>query len=160
MTMPIAKLDILGGYALAFAIVAVVQSTIVSLIAFRLLHLHVVGSHVAVVALAVSNAILGMSLGLFASAFARTEFQAVQFMPAIVFPQVLLCGLFVARAQMATWLRWLSDALPLTYAYDALARVTLGLPLGPRFVLDVSVVIGVTLLALALGAATLRRRTA
>ena len=81
-------------------------------------------------------------------------------MPAIVFPQVLLCGLFVAREQMATGLRWLSDVLPLTYAYDALARVTTGLPLGPRFVLDVGVVIGVTLLALALGAATLRRRTA
>jgi ABC-2 type transport system permease protein len=160
MTMPIAKLDILGGYALAFALVAVVQSTVVSLIAFRLLHLHVAGSYVAVVALAVSNATLGMALGLFASAFARTEFQAVQFMPAIVFPQVLLCGLFVAREQMATWLRWLSDVLPLTYAYDALARVTTGLPLGSRFVLDVSVVIGVTLLALALGAATLRRRTA
>ena len=116
MTMPIAKLDILGGYALAFALVAVVQSTVVSLIAFRFLHLQVVGSHVAVVALAVSNATLGMALGLFASAFARTEFQAVQFMPAIVFPQVLLCGLFVARDQMASWLRLLSDVLPLTYA--------------------------------------------
>jgi len=159
MTMPIAKLDILVGYALAFALVAIVQSTILSLVAFGLLDLHVVGSHVAVIALAVSNATLGMALGLFASAFARSEFQAVQFMPAIVFPQVLLCGLFVAREQMTTWLQWLAAVLPLTYAYDALARITEGLPLGRRFVLDVSVVVGVTLLALGLGAATLRRRT-
>jgi ABC-2 type transport system permease protein len=159
MTMPIAKLDILGGYALAFALVAIIQSTVVSLIAFGLLDLHVAGSHVAVVALAVGNATLGMALGLFASAFARTEFQAVQFMPAIVFPQVLLSGLFVPRADMARWLQLLSDVLPLTYAYDALARVTLGLGLDARFALDLCVTIGATLLALALGAATLRRRT-
>lgn len=159
MTMPIAKLDILLGYALAFAMVAIVQSTVVSLIAFDLLDLHVAGSHVAVIALAVGNATLGMALGLFASAFARTEFQAVQFMPAIVFPQVLLSGLFVPRADMARWLQLVSDVLPLTYAYDALARVTLGLGLGGRFAFDVGVTIGATLLALALGAATLRRRT-
>jgi ABC-2 type transport system permease protein len=160
LTMPIAKLDILVGYAIAFALLAVVQSTFVSLIAFGLLGLHVAGSHVAVVALAVGNATLGMALGLFASAFARTEFQAVQFMPAIVFPQVLLSGLFVPRADMARWLQLISDVLPLTYAYDALARITTGLPLGGRFALDVSVTVGATLLALALAAATLRRRTA
>ena len=51
--------------------------------------------------LAVANAVLGMALGLFVSAFARTEFQAVQFMPAVVFPQLLLCGLFVPRDEMA-----------------------------------------------------------
>jgi ABC-2 type transport system permease protein len=159
MTLPIAKLDILLGYALAFAVVAIVQSTVVALIAFGLLDLHVAGSHVAVVALAVGNATLGMALGLFASAFARTEFQAVQFMPAIVFPQVLLSGLFIPRADMTRWLQLISDVLPLTYAYDALARVTLGLGLGGRFVLDVGVTVGAALLALALGAATLRRRT-
>ena len=92
MTLPLAKLDLLLGYALAFALVAVVQATVVSLLAFGLLDLHVQGSHGAVVALAVGNAVLGMALGLFASAFARTEFQAVQFMPAFVFPQILLCG--------------------------------------------------------------------
>jgi ABC-2 type transport system permease protein len=159
MTMPIAKLDILGGYALTFALVAIVQSTIVSLIGFGLLDLHVAGSHLAVIALAVSNATLGMALGLFASAFARSEYQAVQFMPAIVFPQVLLCGLFVPRGQMTRWLQLVSDVFPLTYAYDALARVTEGVPLDDRFALDVGVVVGVMLLALALGAATLRRRT-
>ncbi len=159
MTMPIAKLDILVGYALTFALVAVVQSTVLSLVAFGFLDLYVAGSHVAVVALAVSNATLGMALGLFASAFARSEFQAVQFMPAIAFPQVLLCGLFVPRDQMTSWLRWISDALPLTYAYESLARVTEGSPLDARFALDVGVIVGAILLALALGAATLRRRT-
>jgi len=159
MTLPLAKLDILLGYAAAFALVAVVQATAVSLVAFGLLDLQVQGSKVLVVVLAVTNATLGMALGLFASAFARTEFQAVQFMPAIVFPQMLLCGLIVAREDMARVLELISDVLPLTYAYDALARVTAGAPLGGRFALDLVVILGATLLALVLGALTLRRRT-
>jgi ABC-2 type transport system permease protein len=158
MTMPLAKLDLLVGYGLAFALVAVVQATIVSLLAFGALDLHVAGPRGLVVALAVANAVLGTALGLFVRAFAQTEFQAVQFMPAMVFPQILLCGLFVGREEMATWLRWVSDALPLTYAYDALAH-TASDTLGARFAVDVTVVCGCIVLALALGAVTLRRRT-
>jgi ABC-2 type transport system permease protein len=159
MTMPLAKLDVLGGYAGAFALLAVVQATVVSLLAFGLLGLEVAGPRWAVVALAVGNATLGMALGLFVSAFATTEFQAVQFMPAVVLPQFLLCGLFVARDQMADWLRVVSALLPLTYAYDALAKVAAGGPYGTRFAVDVAVTLGSTFVALALGAATLRRRT-
>ena len=159
MTMPLAKLDVLGGYAGAFALLAVVQATVVSLLAFGVLGLDVAGPQWAVVALAVANATLGMALGLFLSAFATTEFQAVQFMPAIVLPQFLLCGLFVARSDMAEWLRVVSALLPLTYAYDALAKVAAGGPYGTRFVVDVAVVLGSIVVALALGAATLRRRT-
>jgi len=159
MTMPLAKLDVLGGYAGAFALLAVVQATVVSLLAFGVLGLDVAGPQWAVVALAVANATLGMALGLFLSAFATTEFQAVQFMPAIVLPQFLLCGLFVARSDMAEWLRVVSAFLPLTYAYDALAKVAKGGPSGARLALDVAVILGSVVLALALGAATLKRRT-
>jgi ABC-2 type transport system permease protein len=160
MTMPIEKLDLLGGYGIAFALLATVQATVVSLLAFGPLGLNVVGPEWAVVVLAVGNAVLGMALGLFVSAFAQSEFQAVQFMPAVVLPQLLLCGLFVARDEMADWLRVISALLPLTYAYDALARVAAGGPYGWRFALDVGVTVGATLVALALGAVTLRRRTA
>ena len=159
MTMPIRKLDLLGGYGLAFGLLAALQATIVSALAFGLLGLDVAGPHWAVAGLAVLNALLGMALGLFVSAFATSEFQAVQFMPAIVLPQLLLCGLFVDRSQMAEWLRVVSALLPLTYAYDALARVAAGGPYGGRFALDLAVTVGATLLALALGAVTLRRRT-
>ena len=112
----------------------------------------------AVVLLAVGNALLGMALGLFLSAFAQTEFQAVQFMPAFVLPQILLCGLFVPRESMAPVLEWASALLPLTYAYDALARATAD-DLGARLVLDVLVIGGAIGLSLMLGATTLRRRT-
>ena len=128
------------------------------MLAFGLLGLDVAGPKWLVVALAVANAVLGSTLGLFLSAFAQTEFQAVQFMPAVVFPQILLCGLFVPRAEMATWLRVVSYFLPLTYAFDALARTAENL-LDARFVLDVAIVCGCMVLALLLGAATLRRRT-
>jgi ABC-2 type transport system permease protein len=159
MTLPLAKLDLLLGYGIAFALFAAVQASFVSAVAIWTLDLDLGGSAGTVVALAIGNAVLGMSLGLFASAFARTEFQAVQFMPAFVLPQILLCGLFVPREQMVGWLEGISYALPLTYAYDALARVTEGDELGASFALDVAVTVGATLLALALGAATLRRRT-
>ena len=159
MTLPLAKLDLLVGYGLAFAFMAALQASLVSAIAFSLLDLHSVGPVWVVVVLAIGNAILGMALGLFMSAFASTEFQAVQFMPAVVLPQLLLCGLFVPRSQMADWLRVLSALLPLTYAYDALAHAIRG-TFDARFALDVCVTVGATLLALVLGALTLRRRTA
>jgi len=158
MAMPIEKLDLLVGYGIAFAAVAGVQATIVSLVAFGLLDLHTDGPRGLIVVLAVTNAVLGMSLGLFLSAFARTEFQAVQFLPAFVFPQLLLCGLIVPRDQMSRVLEIASYFLPLTYAYDALLRVGEDM-LDARLALDVAVVLTLTVLALALGAATLRRQT-
>ena len=158
MTMPLGKLDLLSGYGVAFALLAALQAAVVSALAFGALGLEVAGPRWLVGALAVANAVLGTSLGLFVSAFPQTEFQAVQFMPAIVLPQIMLCGLFVSRDAMAGWLRGISDALPFTYAYDALARTTTD-SLDGRFAVDVVVVGGCILLALALGAATLRRRT-
>ena len=158
MTLPLAKLDLLLGYGLAFGLVAAVQATITAAVAFGLLGLDVEGSIVVVVLLAVGNALLGMALGLLASAFAQTEFQAVQFMPAFVLPQFLLCGLLVARDQMAPVLEWISYALPLTWAYEGLQRAVDG---GDAALIarDAAIVFVVTVVALALAAATLRRRT-
>jgi ABC-2 type transport system permease protein len=158
MTMPLAKLDLLAGYAGAFALLAAAQAVIVSTVAFWALDLHVAGAKWAVVLLAIGNAVLGSSLGLFVSAFARTEFQAVQFLPAFVFPQLLLCGLLAPRDHMARVLEIVSWGMPLTYAYDALDRTTRAV-YGARLGADVAVVLGLGVLALAAGAATLRRRT-
>jgi ABC-2 type transport system permease protein len=158
MTLPLAKLDVLLGYGLAFAVVAAIQALITAGVSFGLLGLDVQGSIAVVVLLAVGNALLGMALGLFASAFAQTEFQAVQFMPAFVVPQILLCGLLVPRERMASLLEWVSAALPLTWAYDGLAHAVAGGD-GGVVARDAAIVVAVTLLALGLAAATLRRRT-
>ncbi|MFI9817259.1 ABC transporter permease [Saccharothrix variisporea] len=159
MTMPIGKLDLLLGYALAFGLVAVVQVAVAATVALTWLGLEIEGSVALLVLIAVLDALLGMALGLFASAFARTEFQAVQFMPAIVMPQVLLCGLFVPRDQMATVLNWISDVMPLSYAVDALTQVTRSSDVDGTLVRNLLVIAGCALAALLLGAATLRRRT-
>jgi ABC-2 type transport system permease protein len=159
MSLPLAKLDLLLGYGIAFALVGAVQAVVTATVALTLLDLDVEGSVGLVIVVAVANAVLGTALGLFLSAFAKTEFQAVQFMPAAILPQLLLCGLFVSRERMADLLEWVSWALPMTYAYEALSRATTDPDPSARLLVDVAVVAGATLLALALGAATLPRRT-
>jgi ABC-2 type transport system permease protein len=159
LTMPLAKADLLFGYGAAFALMALIQVGVVSAVAFGLLDLNVEHDAWLVAVLAVGNALLGMALGLFVSAFAATEFQAVQFVPAFITPQLLLSGLFVPRERMNDALEAVSYALPLTYAYDALARVTRSGPLGGGLARDIGVTVGATILALLLGALTLRRRT-
>ncbi|MFJ5921929.1 ABC transporter permease [Kitasatospora sp. NPDC092948] len=160
LTMPLGKLDLLLGYALAFGLVALVQAALASALTIGLLGLTVAGPTWMVFAVALADGLLGMALGLLVSAFAATEFQAVQFLPAVLLPQLLLCGLFVPRADMAPVLRVISDVLPLSYAVDAMGRITTQSGIGGRVVADLAVVAGSALLALALGAATLRRRTA
>jgi ABC-2 type transport system permease protein len=159
MTTPLHKLDLLAGYGIAFAVVAAVQAVAVSAVAYGLIGLDTEAPAGIVVMLAIANAICGMALGLYVSAFANTEFQAVQSMPAVILPQILVCGLFVPRDQMADWLQHFSDLMPLTYAYGALAEVSDHGDMTSDAWIDLAVVAGVTLLALAGGAATLRRRT-
>jgi ABC-2 type transport system permease protein len=159
MTLPLAKLDLLVGYALAFGLLAALQAAVVCFVGFALLGLDAPHGAALVALLAIANALLGMALGLLVSAFARTEFQAVQFMPALIFPQLLLCGLFVSRDAMAPVLEAISWLLPLTYAYDALARATDPAAPGARLLVDLLVIAAAGLGALALGALTLRRRT-
>lgn len=159
-TTPVGKLDLLFGYGVAFGIVATIQATVAAILAYWLLDLDTAGSVGLVILIAVANAVLGVALGLFSSAFARTEFQAVQFMPVFALPQILLCGLFVARGQMAGWLQAVSDVMPLSYSVEALQEV--GLSSDPTGTMwrDLAIVFGAVLLALVLAAATLRRRTA
>jgi ABC-2 type transport system permease protein len=160
MTTPLGKLDLLLGYALAFGVTALVQAGVVGTIALTWLGLDLRGPTWTLFLVTLLDAWLGMALGLFASAFARTEFQAVQFMPAFALPQLLLAGLFVPRGQMSTVLQWIADVMPLTYAVEAMQELTRHGDVTRTLVRDVIVVAGCALLALVLGAATLRRRTA
>jgi ABC-2 type transport system permease protein len=160
LTTPLGRLDLLFGYGIAFGLVATVQAAVTTALAYWLLDLDTAGSPGWVVLIAVTNAVLGVALGLFASAFARTEFQAVQFMPVLALPQILLCGLFVPRGQMVGWLQAISDVLPLTYAVEGLQQIGgYAEPTGTMW-RDFGIVAGAAVLALVLASATLRRRTA
>jgi ABC-2 type transport system permease protein len=159
LTTPLGKLDLLLGYGAAFALTAAVQTIVTCATAYWLLGLDTVGPAWLVVVVAVAGAILGMALGLFVSAFARSEFQAVQFLPAVVLPQLLLCGLFAARDTMAGWLEAISNVLPMSYAVDALQEVTRTADFTADLGRDLVIVLGVAVGVLALAAATLRRRS-
>ena len=159
-TMPLAKLDFLLGYALAFALIAVIQAVVVVSIALYALDLDIQGPAWQLGVVAVLDGVLGTALGLFASAFAATEFQAVQMMPAVMIPQILLCGLLVPRDQLPTVLHAISDVLPLSYAVDAVLGVAQGNGFTTGTGADALVVLAFILAALGLGAATLKRRTA
>jgi len=159
LTMPIGKLDILLGYAFAFAVVALLQTALVSALALGPLDLLVDGSPVLLVVVALLSALLGNTLGLLVSAFAATEFQAVQFLPAFVLPQFLLCGLLVARDRLPDVLRWISDVMPLSYAVDAMRTISSNPAGGGDIARDLAIVLAFVVAALTAGAATLRRRT-
>jgi ABC-2 type transport system permease protein len=159
LTTPLGKVDLLFGYGLAFGLAAALQGAVATGAAYWLLGLDTVGNAALVVLIAVVDAALGVALGLLCSAFARTEFQAVQFLPVVVVPQILLCGLFVPRGQMAGWLDAISSALPLTYAVDGLVEVGRSAEATSTMWRDVIVVGGAAVVALILAAATLRRRT-
>lgn len=159
MTMPIGKLDLLFGYAIAFGALAVVQVAVVLALSLTWLGLSINGSLWLLFVIAVLDALLGMALGLLVSAFATTEFQAIQFMPVFAFPQALLCGLFMPRDQMGWLLEWVSNVMPLSYAVDALTQGTASDVLDATLLRNLLIVAGCAILALVLGAATLRRRT-
>jgi ABC-2 type transport system permease protein len=160
LTTPAHKADLLFGYGLAFGALAAVQAGLAVVLAYGVLGMRTAGGAGLVVLIAVADAVLGSALGLFFSAFARSEFQAVQFTPAVVFPQLFMCGLFVPREQMAEWMRVTSNGLPLTYAVQGLQEV--GRYAAPTTLMwrDLAIVVAGALVALALAAVTLRRRTA
>jgi ABC-2 type transport system permease protein len=157
LTTPLAKADLMIGYALAFAVLAIVQAVVATSFGVWVCDLDVAGPVGLLLLTALLSALLGTSLGLLASGFAQTEFQAVQFLPAFVLPQFLLCGLLVPRDQMPEVLSAVSDVLPLSYVVDAMLDVSSDS--SPEAAAPMLVLVGFIVLALALGSATLRRRT-
>ncbi len=160
LTTPIGKADLVLGYALAFGLFALLQAALACTVALWLLGLDPPASIAVLVLLAIANAVLGAALGLGLSALAKNEFQAVQFMPAVVIPQILLCGLFVETDKMAGWLDAVSRVMPLRYAVDGMSQLTGAATVPSAVWMDLAIVAGFAVLALGLGAASLRRRTA
>ncbi|NEB74949.1 ABC transporter permease [Streptomyces sp. SID14478] len=160
LAMPLGKGDLIAGYALAFGTLAIIQSALATGLALWVLDLNVTGSAWLLLLVALLDALLGTALGLFVSAFAASEFQAVQFMPAVIFPQLLLCGLFTPRDTMQPALKAVSNVLPMSYAVDGMNEVLRHTDLTATYVRDALIVAGCAVLVLVLGATTLRRRTA
>lgn len=160
LTTPVHKADLLFGYGLAFSIMASLQSLVATAVAYWIFGLDIQGSPGLVVLIAVINALLGVALGLLCSAFARTEFQAVQFMPVVVVPQILLCGLFVPRDRMNETLEAVSNVLPLTFSVDALQEIAANADATEQLWRDAGIMAAIVLGVLVLASLTLRRQSA
>jgi len=158
LTTPLKRGELIGGYGLAFGVAALVQAVIGAAVAVWWLDL-TVDLPWAIVLFAVVDAVLGTALGLLMSAFARTEFQAVQFMPLVVVPQILLCGLLAPRDTMPDVLRWVSNVLPLSYATDAFTKLASLTGFTGAMTRDLVILVGCCALAIALASLTLRRQT-
>jgi ABC-2 type transport system permease protein len=159
LTTPLRRFDLLIAYGTAFSVAAAAQAILACIVSFWLLGFDTAGSPAWVFAIAIVNAVLGVGLGLLCSAFARTEFQAVQFIPVVMVPQLLLAGIIVPRAVMPEWLQWIANVMPASYALEALQQVGANPELTGVALRDIVVVLGFAVAALALAAATLRRRT-
>lgn len=160
LTTPIHKADLLFGYALAFSIMAALQALVATGVAYMVFGMDIAGSAGWVVLISVLTAVLGVALGLLCSAFATTEFQAVQFMPVVVIPQILLCGLFVARDQMNGALQAIANVLPLSYAVNGLQEVAAHADPTGDLARDLVIVAGFVIAGLLLASLTLRRQSA
>ena len=159
LTTPLAKLELLLGYGLAFGLLASVQVAIALAVSLGPLSLHVAASRLVLGVLCLLVALLGMGLGLLASAFARSEFQVVQFFPATITPQLLLCGLLTPREHMQSVLQAISDLMPMSYAVDGIHHISREAGLSGALWGDLVVLVAFAAVAIGLGALTLRRRT-
>jgi len=115
---------VLGGYTLGFGALALVQSTLIVAIALTLIGFPCEGNVVLVVLVAVSLALVSVTLGLLVSGLASSAFQVIQLMLLFVVPQILHSGLFDLSSAPG-WLQATSACLPLTYGVDALRAVML-----------------------------------
>ncbi len=162
MASPLRRGEVVVGYMLGFSILAMVQSVEVIAFGLYVLHIYDAGPAWLIFVLTLLLALAAVNLGIFLSMFARTEFQAVQFIPIVIVPQVLLSGIVFPLSTEPQWMQYVSRVLPLTYAVDGLLQVMVrgaGLE-AARVQLDTIVVLGFVLLMIAASAATLRRRVA
>ncbi len=162
MVTPVSRVEIVLGYMLGFGVVALVQSVVILGASVLVLRIHYEGNLGLVFLLVGALTVASVNLGIFLSTFARTELQAVQFIPVVLVPQGLLCGLLWPIASLPRWLQGVARIMPLTYSTDALRGVMLrGESFGNGgFVLDFVVLLAFAALFVVLAAGTLRRRLA
>ena len=120
------KGQIILGYLAAFSILSMIQTTVIIFgasfvyqVSFGTTILHYISLYITAVVLGWTSLVLGI----FLSAFARSEFQAVQFIPLVLFPVIFLSGIIIPLIQIPEMFRWLSNLIPMTYGIHLLQRI-------------------------------------
>jgi ABC-2 type transport system permease protein len=162
MASPLRRPEIVLGYMLGFTVLALAQAIEVLAFSLLVLHVHNSGNVALIFLLEALMALVAVNLGIFLSMFARTEFQAVQFIPLVIVPQLLLSGIIFPVTTEPAALQAISQVLPLTYAVSGMRDIMIkGADLSwSGLQLDFGIVLGFCLLVILAGAATLRRRIA
>jgi ABC-2 type transport system permease protein len=122
---PATHIEIVLGYMLGLGLFALIQVAVILFFTVWVLKIHYLGSLGLLLLVIAFLAIVGVNMGILASAFARTEFQVIQFIPLVVIPQVLLGGTFWAVSDMPNYLQPFAYIMPIYYANNALRDVML-----------------------------------
>jgi len=125
MASPVSRMDIVGGYLLGFLLFALIQTLILFFYSVYVLDVSYLGDLWQIIVFQVIIGILAVCLGIFISAFARNEFQMIQFIPLIIVSQVFICGVIFPVSQQPEWLQWVAKFLPLTYGVDGITALML-----------------------------------
>ena len=125
LASPVSRMDILVGYLLGFLLFAMIQTLILFFYAIYVLKASFGGQLWQIIVFQIIIGILAVCLGIFISAFARNEFQMIQFIPLVIVPQIFVCGLLFPVSQQPEFLQWLARFLPLTYAVDGIRALML-----------------------------------
>ncbi len=125
MVSPLSRMEMVSGYVLGFSLFTLLQSaTTLFVVTFGFgVPLH--GSALTAMAIVLLLGAGALVLGTFFSNFAKSEFQVVQFIPLIITPQIVLCGIWWPLQSVPEFIRPFSYMLPLTYAAHALRAVML-----------------------------------
>lgn len=114
--------QIIIGYLIGFGIFAILQTMIIVMYSIYLLDMDIAGSIGWVLLINILLALGALSIGMFISTFANTEFQMMQFIPLIIVPQIFFSGI-IPLDNIADWISVIGYAFPLRYAGDALTEV-------------------------------------
>jgi ABC-2 type transport system permease protein len=125
LVAPISRMDIVAGYLLGLLLFALIQTLIMFFYMVYVLNINYHGDLWQILIFQVLMGINAVCLGTFFSAFARNEFQMIQFIPLLIVPQIFLCGLFIPVSQMPDYLQWIGKFLPLTYGVEGIKALML-----------------------------------
>ncbi len=125
---PYDKSQIILGYLAAFSIFSMVQTTVTIIVASTIFNVSfgtTLAHYISIYIGAVIVGWTGLVLAIFLSSFARSEFQAIQFVPIVILPIILMSGIVIPISQIPEIIRWVSYLLPTTYAVHLLRQIAI-----------------------------------